>query len=163
MPQRTALALTLILSLPTPLGRNILILLLTTLTPILNFYIRRSPTNPGVWTALHTLLVTILTTLSANTVFSPTDIQNCILTTHWQRLYRARDGDTVRKIQDWLQCCGLMSPRDMAWPFGEDRDRCRVMFGRETACLPGWRERGRWWAGVEVGVLVSLGVIQVRF
>ena len=83
----------------------------------------------------------VLATL-AGTHISPPGSLDCALRERWQRLFRAKDGESIRRIQDAFQCCGLATPRDMAFPFpgqGRGGNACQVAYGRDRACLGPWR------------------------
>lgn len=87
----------------------------------------------------------VLATL-AGTHISPPGSLDCGLRERWQSLFRAKDEDNVRRIQDTFECCGLTSVRDMAWPFpSADRgsDACVVRFERDTPCLGPWKAEER--------------------
>ncbi|EMC95456.1 hypothetical protein BAUCODRAFT_542127 [Baudoinia panamericana UAMH 10762] len=88
---------------------------------------------------------TVLATL-AGTHISPPGSLDCALREQWQSLFRARDAETIQKIQDAFQCCGLNSPKDMAYPFpgnGHNADACMVRYERTTACIEPWRDEER--------------------
>lgn len=58
-------------------------------------------------------------------------------------------------MQDALECCGLRSVRDMAWPFQDKThgvDACVVRYGRQTACLDVWTKEAASVLGRFVGV-----------
>ncbi|KAF2768672.1 hypothetical protein EJ03DRAFT_273808 [Teratosphaeria nubilosa] len=90
---------------------------------------------------------TVLATL-AGTHISPSGSLNCALRERWQNMFRVKDGEGIRAIQDAFQCCGLESVRDMAFPFpsaseGRDADACVVAYHRDRACLDAWRGQER--------------------
>ncbi|KAK5120316.1 hypothetical protein LTR85_006522 [Meristemomyces frigidus] len=88
---------------------------------------------------------TVLATL-AGTHISPPMSLNCALRERWEHMFRQKSGGRVRRIQDAFQCCGLASPRDMAWPFPDSQhksDACMVRFERDTGCLEAWRGEER--------------------
>lgn len=74
-------------------------------------------------------------------------------------------------MQDALACCGLRSTRDMAWPFPRGRTpgeggapgpaTCQVQFGRTRSCLAPWENALQQVLGVEVVVVLCVGVVQV--
>ncbi|OTA36534.1 hypothetical protein BTJ68_03704 [Hortaea werneckii EXF-2000] len=85
---------------------------------------------------------TVVATL-AGVYVSPFGGMQCALKDRWAALRSAKDADSIRKIQDAFNCCGLMSTKDMAWPFPEkahpEADRCVVRFDRSQACIEPWR------------------------
>ncbi|KAI7084272.1 hypothetical protein KC356_g6905 [Hortaea werneckii] len=85
---------------------------------------------------------TVVATL-AGVYVSPFGGMQCALKDRWAALRSAKDADSIRKIQDAFNCCGLMSTKDMAWPFPEkahpEADRCLVRFDRSQACIGPWR------------------------
>lgn len=85
---------------------------------------------------------TVVATL-AGVYVSPFGGMQCALKDRWAALRSAKDADSIRKIQDAFNCCGLMSTKDMAWPFPEkahpDVNRCVVRFDRSRACIEPWR------------------------
>lgn len=61
-------------------------------------------------------------------------------------MFRSKDAAGIRRIQDAFNCCGLNSPRDMAYPFPDAQhqsDACMVRFERDTACIDLWRGEER--------------------
>ncbi|KAH8702159.1 hypothetical protein BGW36DRAFT_458925 [Talaromyces proteolyticus] len=103
-----------------------------------------------------TILPTILATLAA-TYIAPSD-NNCHLEQAWQTYYRNKDVTAIRSIQDRLQCCGLRSTHDRAWPFKErdnnDDHVCEKSMGYKQSCLEPWSENER-----RVAVLVFVAAI----
>lgn len=66
----------------------------------------------------------------------------CPLHDKWSEMFRNKDGQAIRSIQDAFTCCGFASTKDMAWPFPDNKhgsDACVVRFERDTACLGPWR------------------------
>lgn len=114
--------------------------------------------NPFISFAVNqsiTLLPVIIATLTA-TYISPSD-NNCHLEQTWQSYYHNKDVHSIRTIQDQLQCCGLRSTRDRAWPF-KDRnhgdDACERTTGYTQSCLQPWSEQER-----RVAVLVFAAAV----
>jgi hypothetical protein len=88
---------------------------------------------------------TVLATL-AGTHISPPGSLNCALRERWGSLFHSKSSDEIRRIQDAFNCCGLNSPKDMAYPFpgnGRDANACMVRYERTTACIDPWREEER--------------------
>ncbi|KXT07456.1 hypothetical protein AC578_553 [Pseudocercospora eumusae] len=66
----------------------------------------------------------------------------CPLHDKWSEMFRNKDSQAIRSIQDAFACCGFASTKDMAWPFPDNKhgsDACVVRFERDTACLNPWR------------------------
>ena len=88
----------------------------------------------------------VLATL-AGTHISPTGSLTCALRETWERLYRMKDGDSIKVIQDTFQCCGFNSVRDMAFPFAENSrhgaNACVERYERNEACFEPWRAEER--------------------
>jgi hypothetical protein len=81
----------------------------------------------------------------------------CELEQRWRTLFQNHDANTIRGIQDRLECCGLRSVLDQPWPFPDNHGatRCRDNFGRDRNCGPLWRARE-----VEIlSIWVSVGVL----
>ncbi|RAH51207.1 uncharacterized protein BO95DRAFT_458561 [Aspergillus brunneoviolaceus CBS 621.78] len=155
------------LSLPLPPALPILTTLLTpyTLATLTATTLLKCTASPKltliipILNTLHTALTAILLTLVLAYLNNTTGVSTCTLDRTWQTYFHARDAATIRTIQDRLQCCGLRSVRDRAWPF-KDRshgdDACVLQLGYTRACAGVWR-------GEEVKVLwflvVGLGVV----
>lgn len=116
--------------------------------------------SPTALQVLQALATTVLATLYA-THLAPSESRECELATRWQHLFRAKDVRAVRTVQDALQCCGFRSVRDMAWPFPPTDVPCAARFDRALACRGPWGEALRRGAGVELGVVLAVGVLQV--
>ena len=95
----------------------------------------------------------------------PSAVRKCMLETTWQRLFSAHNADAIRRIQDHLNCCGFNTVRDRAWPFqGHEVSRqCSEIYDRTTACSGPWRAALQRNSGVEFGVVLGIGILQVRF
>jgi hypothetical protein len=99
-----------------------------------------------------TLAPGIIATLAATYISSD---NSCNLEGAWQSYFRAKNANVLRSIQDSLQCCGLRSTHDRAWPFKDANhgdDACVVQLGYSRSCLTPWREKER---GVAVMVFVA--------
>jgi hypothetical protein len=80
-------------------------------------------------------------------------------------LYRAKDANAIRRIQDRWSCCGFNSPVDRAWPFPHGKigpTYCQEFLERNTACAAPWGEEEKKMAGVLVGITVAVFAIKVR-
>lgn len=116
--------------------------------------------HPAVTQALQGILIVVLATLFTAHV-APGVNRDCGLSTTWQRLFRAKDGPSVRAIQDAFECCGFRSVRDMAWPFPPVDVACAQRFDRALPCHGPWTGALQKSAGVELGIVVVVAVLQV--
>lgn len=95
----------------------------------------------------------------AGTRIAPLGGLTCSLQERWTELFRSKDGDDVRKIQDAFECCGFRSTNDMAFPFpgdGRGAGACVKAYGRDKACFEDWRGEERLVAGLMVAVAVGV-------
>lgn len=102
-----------------------------------------------------TVLPVVVATLAA-TYFSPGD-NGCRLEQTWQNYFHNKDVNRIRTIQDQLQCCGLRSTRDRAWPFRDanhGNDACEKLTGYTQSCLQPWGDQNK-----KVAVLVFVAAI----
>jgi hypothetical protein len=107
---------------------------------------------------------TVLATLAGTHISPPGDL-DCALRERWQSLFRTKDGESIKRIQNRFACCGLGSTKDMAWPFpgnGRDVDACMVRYERTESCLGAWREEERKVAIMLLVVPVAVFVWKVR-
>lgn len=115
--------------------------------------------------ALQAIVTTVLATLFFSNVV-PSPIRKCILGTTWQRLFSAHDAESIRRIQDALNCCGFNTVRDRAWPFQghEPPERqCAEIYERTTPCSEPWGMALQRNSGLEFGVLLGVGLSQASF
>ncbi|ELR10560.1 hypothetical protein VC83_00212 [Pseudogymnoascus destructans] len=157
-----------LLSLPIPLTLPVLITLLPLLTTLTTTYFARllRPSNLPTFTTLLTLITTFETALATWALtYLPA---SCGPEERWAALYRAKDADAIRRIQDRWACCGFNSVVDRAWPFphGKDgdefgADQCKRVLGREVACGRVWGEEERRMAGMLAGVAVAVFVVKM--
>ena len=71
----------------------------------------------------------------------PSDVQMCAADQQWLRMFEHKD-NSIRTIQTRLQCCGLNSMHDRAWPFQSrnvDARTCERTQGYTVACGDMWR------------------------
>ncbi|KEZ46239.1 hypothetical protein SAPIO_CDS1132 [Scedosporium apiospermum] len=158
------------LSLPIPTPIILLPIILPLLFPPLTLLLIRTLKSPTAAPFLirllppaHLLLLTVIATLLGQSL-SPnsSNAVPCPLFTHWQSLYSAHDATRIRRIQDTLECCGLRSVRDMAWPFDSKGGRaCVDTYGRNTACGGPWEGALRGVVGADLGVVLGLAVLQI--
>ncbi|KAF9737942.1 hypothetical protein PMIN06_008869 [Paraphaeosphaeria minitans] len=105
-----------------------------------------------------TVVVTLLGTHAA-----PPSGLDCGLRERWSTLYRNKDVDAVRTIQDTFKCCGLKNSRDMAWPFPDKTHKptaCEESFGHTNGCLGPWKTEEQRMAGILMAVVALLFVWQ---
>ena len=58
----------------------------------------------------------------------------------WDKLYRAKDADFIKLIQDTYRCCGLNDVHDRAYPFFHiPGGSCAELHGRTTPCRRPWQ------------------------
>ncbi|KAK0664165.1 hypothetical protein DIS24_g475 [Lasiodiplodia hormozganensis] len=113
-----------------------------------------------------TIFATALATLSG-THLAPADSLNCALRDQWLALFRTKNGQQIKAIQDALQCCGFRTVYDMAWPFPQSsggktqRSTCSKTFERDTACFSGWRKEEQKMAGLLVVVCLGAWACQM--
>lgn len=101
---------------------------------------------------------TVIATL-AGTHIAPRTALSCALEERWRAMFRAKDGESVARIQDAFQCCGLRSSRDMAFPFPGGRhgaDACEVRYERTRGCFEAWEGQERVVAGIMMAVAVGV-------
>lgn len=120
-----------------------------------------NPTHPAIPQVLQGILTTVLATLYA-TYIVPGDAQTCELSTLWQRLFRGKNDQAIRAVQDTFECCGFRSVKDMAWPFPPAAVPCTTRFDRDLACHGPWTSALQRNSGVQFGVVVVVGLLQVR-
>lgn len=120
----------------------------------------RSPRFLQVLQVLQGIVTTVLATLYAQELV-PGETRGCELATRWQHLFRAKDALAIKTIQDALECCGFRSVRDMAWPFPPTEVQCAARFDRHMACRGAWTGALQTSAGVNFGVVLAVGLLQV--
>lgn len=116
--------------------------------------------NPAALQILQGILTTVLATLYALDLV-PSATVGCELSTRWQHLFRTKDAQAIRAIQEALQCCGFRTVKDMAWPFPPTDVQCPARFDRALACQGPWTAALQRNAGINFGVVLAVGVLQV--
>lgn len=102
------------------------------------------------------VLETALATL-AGTHLIPVSGLQCGLDRRWQGMFQAKDENAIRRIQDALNCCGLHSLKDRAWPFPSnqnDASICQSLTGRSQSCFGAWRKGEQEVAGMLLLVII---------
>lgn len=116
---------------------------------------------PFVLQILQALITTILATILFETAL-PSQVTECMLDSTWTRMFRTHDAEGIRRIQDALECCGLNSVKDRAYPFpGMAPSSCSQTYGRSVACREPWRGALRRASGTDLGVILAVGLLQV--
>lgn len=116
--------------------------------------------HPAVTQGLQGILTVVLATLYT-TYIVPGAARDCGLSGIWERLFRAKDAQSVKAIQDAFECCGFRSVKDMAWPFPPVDVACAQRFDRALPCRGPWTGALQGSAGVELGVVVVVAALQV--
>lgn len=108
-----------------------------------------------------TVVITLLGTHAA-----PPSGLDCGLRQRWESLYRRKEVEAVRTIQDAFKCCGLKNSRDMAWPFPDKTHKataCEEAFGRTNGCLDSWKSEEQRMAGILMTAVVLVFLWQVSY
>lgn len=96
------------------------------------------------------------TMLIISTIYGvPSDLFFCGLESHWSHLFRAKDDQAIRTIENSLRCCGLNSLHDRAWPFPSQNHQvdvraCERTLGYTSRCADPWRRQQQIAAGMIV-------------
>jgi hypothetical protein len=104
------------------------------------------------------ILETVLATL-AGTYILPVSGLQCGLDNRWQRMFKTKDQNAIRRIQDAFNCCGLHSVKDRAWPFPDDRkdaNTCQAITRRTQSCFGLWRREEQGVAGMVLLVVIMV-------
>ncbi|KAF4589185.1 tetraspanin Tsp3 [Ophiocordyceps camponoti-floridani] len=121
-------------------------------------------TLPRVLTlqALQAILITVLATLFFSEMV-PSTAGSCLLSTIWQDLFSDHDADSIRRIQDGLNCCGFNTVQDRPWPFPDHQTarECADTYRRDVACSRPWQSALQRNSGVEFGVILVVGLWQI--
>lgn len=119
--------------------------------------------GPVVLQGLQAVFTTALATVLAEG-FVPSAALDCVLAGEWEDLYAARDGESIRFVQDTLRCCGYAGVDDRAFPFveaGGSNETCAEVYGRERSCKAPWRAAMETHSGIAFGVVIAVGLMQV--
>lgn len=162
------------LSLPISLGTTILTILLPIiaaanayLTPVLRRISQQAQSRaatllaPATLHILQGILTIVLATLSFEGLLPGRNL-NCSLEGTWQQLWRNQDGRSIERIQDAFSCCGFNSVKHMSWPRHDGRtDLCSQLYHRSSSCASSWTSAMQRNAGLDFGVAVTVGIVQV--
>ncbi|KAK2021302.1 tetraspanin [Colletotrichum zoysiae] len=114
---------------------------------------------PTIIQVLQGILTTAVAVLLLQSAI-PDDNLRCALSTNWQRMFAAKDASSIRRIQDTLDCCGLNSVKDRAWPF-TGAVQCPQRFARDTPCFGPWRDATLTNSAIDLAVVLAVGALQV--
>lgn len=123
-----------------------------------------SPPPTALYTIIANALILVYSTVVITllgTHMGPTSSLLCGLNDRWLSLYRAKDGDAIKTIQDTFKCCGLHSKVDKGFPFQGGKEKvptCEEKFGWKQGCFESWRGAEQSMSGVLM-VVVGLVVI----
>lgn len=95
----------------------------------------------------------------------PSDVQYCATDQYWLRMFEHKDETSIRSIQNRLQCCGLNSIHDRAWPFPSrtsDARACERTQGYHRACGNLWRREEALAAGLTAVSSLLNWIVLVR-
>ncbi|CAI6253273.1 unnamed protein product [Periconia digitata] len=98
-----------------------------------------------------TVVITLLGTHAA-----PPPGHDCALRERWTALFKSKNVEGIRTIQQALQCCGFQNSRDMSWPFPDkthDATACEKTFGHSNGCFEPWKGQERRVAGILMAVV----------
>ena len=105
---------------------------------------------------------TIVATLALTHTLPPAAL-GCGLDAKWTELYRGKNENAIRAIQDSFHCCGLRSVVDKAWPLNPaGRSLCAEYTGRTKSCFGEWKKAEQINAGLFLLVAVVLFVMKVQ-
>lgn len=79
-------------------------------------------------------------------------------------MFRAKNENAIRGIQDRFECCGLMTTKDKAWPFPDKKHTvspCEETFGRTKSCLGEWRQAQQVNAGLFLLVAIVVFIVKL--
>ncbi|KAI2620831.1 hypothetical protein GGS21DRAFT_494799 [Xylaria nigripes] len=128
-------------------------------TPVLHRLAGSSTTRQLLLPALHILhggLALIIATLAAQG-FSSNRIIDCGLYGNWQELWHTHNGRAIERIQNAFDCCGFRSIRDRGWP----PQHCPDIYNRYSSCETPWRASMLRTSGLQFGIAVLVGLIQL--
>ncbi|KAM3071538.1 hypothetical protein ACMFMG_009418 [Clarireedia jacksonii] len=100
---------------------------------------------------------TVVATL-ALTYMIPPETLNCGLNEKWQKMFDDKNARSIRGVQDSLNCCGLHSVVDRAWPFlnnAHDKGSCVDITNRSKNCFGAWRQAEQ----INAGLLLLVAII----
>jgi hypothetical protein len=81
----------------------------------------------------------------------PSTLLSCELESQWTSLFRQKNAQAIRIIENELHCCGFNSIHDRAWPFPSrevDVRACERDLGYVQPCIGPWRRQEQIAAGL---------------
>ncbi|PNY27096.1 Uncharacterized protein TCAP_02970 [Tolypocladium capitatum] len=114
---------------------------------------------PVVLQGLQAVATAVLATLLLEGVV-PSPALDFLLEHEWDALFAARDGESIRLVQDTYRCCGLRALDDRAYPFGGAAS-CADMYNRGESCMAPWRGAMQATSAVDFGVVLAVGLLQI--
>jgi hypothetical protein len=79
-------------------------------------------------------------------------------------MFKRKNAEGIRTIQEAFNCCGFVNSHDQAWPFPDkthDQHACETAFGRTNGCFEPWRREEQRVAGIMMAVVGLVFVWQV--
>ncbi|KAH8686032.1 tetraspanin Tsp3 [Tricladium varicosporioides] len=103
---------------------------------------------------------TIVATLALTHMIPPANL-SCGLNDQWQKMFREKNEEAIKAIQDSFNCCGFNSVVDRAYPFPKNAaSDCATRYERNKSCFGQWRKAEQVNAGLLL--LVALLVFIVK-
>ncbi|EDO01546.1 predicted protein [Sclerotinia sclerotiorum 1980 UF-70] len=105
---------------------------------------------------------TVVATLALTYMIPPNSL-HCGLEDKWQKLFSTKNEGNIKAIQDTLNCCGLHSVFDKAWPFRKDvhgPGNCVDLTNRSQSCFGSWRQAEQVNAGLFLIVAIVIFIIK---
>lgn len=107
-----------------------------------------------------TAVITLLGTHAA-----PPAGLDCAWRDKWTAMFRNKNVEAIRTIQQAFSCCGFKHSRDMAWPFPDkehpDTGSCEKTFGHTNGCFGPWKAEEKRTAGLLMGVVGLVFIWQI--
>lgn len=101
------------------------------------------------------IIDTFVVTQAINNI--PINTISCPLERIWHGYYNNKDVKSIKTIQDALNCCGLKTLKEQAWPFSGEKtpaNTCATMFNRHTPCFDPWSKKHQLSAGMFTAVAI---------
>lgn len=117
--------------------------------------------SPVILQGIQAILTAVLATLLAEG-FVPSPALECVLEDVWMAMFKSRNGLAIMYIQDTLQCCGLNTVNDRAYPFGNQTvSQCAEIYNRATPCRGPWESAMQLHSAIDFVVVVLVGMMQI--
>lgn len=150
---------------------SLLLPLLGIVLPLLNFLIFGHALLHAVPTAVTKMVTTLplvlllfveTIVLTLSSMLFATPLSSCRFERRWNELFRAKEGETIRGIQDNLSCCGYRTVTHMAYPFPpRNVTSCSDATGRTKACSVPWMQAGASTGEMLFAIFALLAVFKV--